>query len=78
MQMTMIQSVLLQSSSKAPRKKSQLNWRYLGVQHRSECSPQQIQTFLADTVALEMAKAGPIMTRIEDIPPDKNDNGGFG
>jgi hypothetical protein len=58
-------SVLSQSSSKAPRKKLQPNWRFLGV--------KQIQTWLAETAAVEMAKAGPI----EDIPPGKNEIGGF-
>jgi hypothetical protein len=38
-------SVLLQSSCKALRKKLQLNWKFLGVQHKSECSPQQIQAW---------------------------------
>jgi hypothetical protein len=70
--MTMIQ-FFSQSSSNAPRKKLQPNWRFLGVQHKSECSPRQIQTWLAETASLEMAKAGPI----EDIPPGKNEIGGF-
>jgi hypothetical protein len=50
-------SVFSQSSSKAPHKKLQPNWRFLGIKHNSECSPQQIQTWLAETAAVEMAKA---------------------
>jgi hypothetical protein len=37
-------SFLSQSSSKAPRKKLQPNWRFLGVKHNSECSPKRIPT----------------------------------
>ncbi len=66
-------SVLSLSSSKAPPKKLRMNWRFLGVKHNSECSPKQIQTWSAETAAVEMAKAGPIQA----IPAGKNEIGGF-
>jgi hypothetical protein len=66
-------SVFSQSSSKAPRKNLQPNWRFLGVKHNSEFSSQQIQTWLAELAAVKMAKAGPI----EEIRSGKNEIGGF-
>ena len=58
-----------QSFSKAPCKKLQPNWRFLGVKQNSKCS----LTWLAKTAALEMATAGPI----EEIRTGKNEIGGF-
>jgi hypothetical protein len=65
--------VFSQSSYKTPRKKLQANWRFLGVQHKAECNDDQIQAWLAETAAAEMAKAGPI----ESVLPGKNVIGGF-
>ncbi len=66
-------SVFSQSSSKAPRRKLQPNWSFLGVLHKSECSPGDVEIWLAETAAVEMANAGPI----EEIPPGKKVIGGF-
>ncbi len=66
-------SVYSQLSTKAPRKKLQPNWRFFGVKDKSECSPQQIQAWLAETAAVEMAKAG----SIQEIPHGKNEISGF-
>jgi hypothetical protein len=66
-------SVFSQSSYKTPRKKLQANWRFLGVRHNAESSPQQIQAWLHETAAVEMAKAGPI----ETARPGKYEIGGF-
>jgi hypothetical protein len=66
-------SVYLQSSFKTPRKKLQVNWRFLGVRHKSECNSDQIQAWLSHTAAVEMAKAGPI----ETVRPGKHEIGGF-
>jgi hypothetical protein len=58
-------SVYSQLSFKTPRKKSQANWRFLGVRHKAECNAEQIQVWLTQTAAAEIAKAGPI----ETVPP---------
>ncbi len=66
-------SVFLQSSSKTPCKKLQRSWRFLGVKHKSECIPAEIEKWLAQTAGAKMAKAGPI----EEIPPGKKEICGF-
>jgi hypothetical protein len=49
----------------------QPNWRFLTVKHKSGCSPAEIQTWLAETAGVEMAKAGPF----EEIPSGKKEIG---
>jgi hypothetical protein len=46
---------------------------FFGVKHKSECSPGEIETWLAETAAVEMAKADPI----EEIPSGKKELGDF-
>jgi hypothetical protein len=66
-------SDFLQSYSKTPRKKLQTKCKFLDVVQTADSIPQQIQTWLAETAALDMAKAG----LIEEMRPGKNELGGF-